>query len=122
VPADVANALYQSSDHLPVVVSLHFPDVSPAPVPVAPLARLDAWPNPFNPTVSLRAELARPAATDLIVYDLRGREVATIWRDRPTATNETVQWQPADLASGVYVARLVVDGRAVALQKLVLTR
>jgi len=119
VPFAVANALYQSSDHLPVTVDLHFPDATAVDEPPRLASTLEAWPNPFNPTVTLAVVAPTGADADLAVYDLAGRRVASLWHG---TGGHTVQWQPHDLASGVYVARLEVDGQPAARTKLVLMK
>jgi hypothetical protein len=63
-----------------------------------------------------------PAKYDLAVYDLQGRRVATLWRNHAPEAGEVVHWQPDDLPSGVYVARLSAGGRTVAMEKLVLMK
>ncbi len=74
-----------------------------------------AVPNPFNPRTTLRFELTAPATVELTVFDLSGRRVATLaLGDRAAGRHEAV-WQGCDEAgrsmpSGVYLARLRVDG------------
>jgi len=85
-------------------------------------------PNPFNP--STRISFAIPAGyrgpVRLGVFDLRGREVATLI-DRELAAGEyTVDWRGLDdsgrkVASGVYLYRLKTDGDQ-ALGKMMLVR
>ncbi|MFO7655299.1 MAG: T9SS type A sorting domain-containing protein [Candidatus Krumholzibacteriia bacterium] len=120
VSAAVAQAIHDATDHLPVFAVLRFPE--PDPVPARPVVTMRAWPNPFNPTASVQVEAADTVVTDLCVYDLTGRLVAEIWRSRTVSGVVTTNWQPTDLPSGVYLARLTVDGRPLAVQKLVLAR
>ena len=72
------------------------------------------FPNPFNPNTSLRYEL--PIATDvvLVVYDILGREVIRLVDEHKEAGYHQVIWQGQDrfgrdLASGVYIYRLVTS-------------
>ena len=122
VTPEVANALHESSDHLPVRVVLSIPSAPVAVAPTLPPASLAAWPNPFNPTVSLRVEQPGAGPTDLVVYDLGGRAVATLWRGHVPTPGEVVTWQPQALPSGVYIVRLLAGGRALAGEKLLLLK
>ena len=72
------------------------------------------FPNPFNPNTSLRYEL--PIATDvvLVVYDILGREVIRLVDEHKEAGYHQVIWQGQDrfgrdLASGVYIYRIVTS-------------
>ena len=70
-----------------------------------------AYPNPFNPSTTLRFALAAPAHARLYVYDLAGRRVRSLVdAELPAAEHEAV-WDGHDdrgtaLPSGVYFARL----------------
>jgi hypothetical protein len=73
--------------------------------------RLEAGPNPFNPTTTLRFSLPEAGPVRLQVVDLAGRRVAVL-RDGPLAAGfHAVTWQPRALASGVYLARLEAGSR-----------
>ncbi|RPJ45343.1 MAG: T9SS C-terminal target domain-containing protein [Candidatus Latescibacterota bacterium] len=69
-------------------------------------------PNPFNPTTTLRFELAEPSAVDLRVYDIGGRLVRTLVdrEQRAIGSHETV-WDGRNdagdaVSSGIYLYRL----------------
>ncbi len=64
------------------------------------------FPNPFNSQI--RIDYSLPIASDvsLNVYDLTGREVATLVNSRQAAGMQSVVWNGSDLPSGVYVIRL----------------
>jgi YVTN family beta-propeller protein len=71
-----------------------------------------AYPNPFNPTTRIRFDIPRPTRAQLVVYDVAGREVATLVDEEKTPGSYTVVWQGQDgrgrtVASGVYFYRLV---------------
>lgn len=94
----------------------------PAPAPVA----LRAWPNPFNPQVTLEFSLATPAHGTLEIYDVAGRRLATVAAGSFAAGENRAVWEGRDesgqaLPSGVYFARLAA-GDARANWKLVLLR
>jgi len=122
VPYEIAEAVYYSSDHVPLVVNLEYEEIVDAPEPPARFATLQAWPNPFNPTLSLRFELANAARVDLDVFDLSGRRVAVLDSGLLDAGRHERTWRAENLPSGVYLARLRVDGELRASEKLVLLR
>ena len=86
-----------------------------------------AEPNPFNPSTTLRFELASPGPAHLIVYDARGRRVRTLAAERFAQPGRyEARWDGLDdngrsVASGVYHARLEVTGR-VFTQRLTLIK
>jgi len=100
------------------ILALDVVTVAPAPVTLLQLA---AYPNPFNPTTTLAFDLPRDGPVRLDVHDLAGRRVARLLDGIRAAGAHRIDWQPAGLASGVYVARLQAAG-VVALRRLVLVR
>lgn len=93
--------------------------------PAVPLA-MRAYPNPFNPSVTVELRLAEPATGTLAIHDLAGRLVRTLISGDLGAGVRHVVWDGRDqtgraLPSGVYLARLATGGRLVT-QKLVLAQ
>lgn len=67
-------------------------------------------PNPFNSGTAISFALRRNTLVRLRVYDTNGRLVATLQEGEMPAGYHTLTWRPsAELATGVYVARLNVD-------------
>jgi hypothetical protein len=79
------------------------------------------YPNPFNPSTTIRFALAQPGQTMLRVFDVLGREVATLVNERMAAGQHGVEWAPTNLPSGVYYCRLEAVGY-VNTQKLVMLK
>jgi len=69
-------------------------------------------PNPFNPRTTIRYELPRAARVQLEIFSLDGGWVTTLVQAEQGPGSHAVDWQPAGLASGVYLYRLQVDGTA----------
>ncbi len=78
-------------------------------------------PNPFNPTTSIAFELADQGFTTLKVYDVLGREVATLLSGALDAGNHVVTFDASRLASGVYIYRLESNGFT-AVKKMVVAK
>jgi len=68
------------------------------------------FPNPFNPTTTFEFALAEAGFTTLKVYDLLGREVATIVEGPMEARWYQVTWNASNIASGVYLYTLTSSG------------
>ena len=79
------------------------------------------YPNPFNPTTTISFSLPSKSFASLKVFDLIGREVATIVSEEMSAGNYTKQWNAAALTSGIYFYRLQ-SGTFTETKKLVLLK
>jgi hypothetical protein len=74
----------------------------------AAVTGLEAWPNPFNPTVSVAFELERTTTGALSVYDVSGRKLVELARGTLDAGRHVVVWNGRDsegraLSSGTYI-------------------
>lgn len=70
------------------------------------------YPNPFNPNTTIRFTIASSAEVRLKVFDLLGREVATLVEAKLHGGSHRVTFDPKDLPSGMYFYRLSVSGAA----------
>ena len=61
------------------------------------------YPNPFNTTTTIRYALPAAAEVELVVYDVMGRKVAVVVRQRQGAGRYEQVFEASELASGVYV-------------------
>lgn len=91
------------------------------------LSALRAQPNPFNPHVELAFSLSRPGRGGVAIHDARGRLVRRLPERALAAGDASFAWDGADgsgrlVESGVYFARLSLNGRAVQTVKMTLAR
>jgi Secretion system C-terminal sorting domain len=68
----------------------------------------ETYPNPFNPSTTLRFGLPTAGDVSLIVYDVLGREITTLVKGTLNAGYHTATWNASSVASGVYFARLTM--------------
>jgi len=80
-----------------------------------------AYPNPFNPTTTLRYELSAASSVSLTVFDIQGREVATLVDGFRDAGSHEVTFDASNLASGVYLYRLEANNFS-AIGKMMLVK
>lgn len=64
------------------------------------------YPNPFNPTTTISFQLSNSGLTTLKVYDMIGREVATLVNGMKDAGDYSVTFDASKLSSGIYFSRL----------------
>ncbi len=83
------------------------------------------YPNPFNPETHIDFDLLAGTDVRLTVYDLLGREVATLLDRRLNAGHHSVTWAGHDqyghsVASGVYFYRLRTESGAFARKMMLM--
>ena len=98
-------------------------DVEENPLNLKPLTfcLYPPYPNPFNNTVFLEMQIPVSGNLRLSVYDITGREVATLVNGHLSLGQHSVVWDADDLSSGVYFVRLET-GDFTQTQKLLLIK
>jgi photosystem II stability/assembly factor-like uncharacterized protein len=84
-------------------------------------ALIGNYPNPFNPSTTIRYALPRSSHVTLTVFNALGQQVATLVQGEQEAGYHEAQFDASDLASGVYLYRLQA-GEFVQVRKLALLR
>ena len=79
------------------------------------------YPNPFNPATTISYSIPKNSIVDLKVFDVSGKEVATLENGERASGTYQVTFDGKLLASGVYYYRLVADD-FVSTKKLVLIK
>jgi len=72
----------------------------------------EAYPNPFNPTTTLSYTLEENGPASLKVFDLSGREVATLVDGMSERGTHRVTFDAGTLPSGVYFYTLQANGQS----------
>jgi hypothetical protein len=67
------------------------------------------YPNPFNPKTVISCQVPTASTVRLVVYDVLGREVATLIDERKAAGTYRVEFDGTNLSSGVYICRMTVE-------------
>jgi hypothetical protein len=79
------------------------------------------YPNPFNPTTTIVYQLPTEDFVTLKVYDITGKEVATLLNGVKAAGTYSVSFNGASLASGVYIYQLKTQSYS-SVKKMLLTK
>ena len=79
------------------------------------------YPNPFNPSTTIRYQLPAEEFVTLKIYDITGREAATLVEGTMPPGSYTVRFDASRLASGMYFYRLLA-GSQVITKKMVLLK
>jgi parallel beta-helix repeat protein len=85
-------------------------------------ALFHCYPNPFNSSVALRFELSEDREIELKIFDISGREVASIVNGQWSMGEHSVVWNAEGMPSGMYFIRLMVGGGQSMVQKVVLMK
>ncbi len=64
------------------------------------------YPNPFNPSTTISYSLPKSGLVQLKIYDMLGREIATLVNEEQTSGDYKVRLNASNLASGVYLYRI----------------
>jgi len=89
-----------------VPIEISSVDVKEEPQPGSDFYLEQNYPNPFNPTTHFEFRIANFGFVSLIVYDVLGKEVATLVNEDKPAGEYEVEFNATGLPSGVYFYQL----------------
>lgn len=80
------------------------------------------YPNPFNPTTSVRYDVASRSHVRLVVYDMLGKQVATLVNREHLPGTYRVSFDASSLSSGVYILSMKAQDGFHAVRRMVVTK
>lgn len=107
-------ALYLVPSRIPYFDKWPGPGLSAAPDDPPGASSLQfqaAYPQPVGMAATLSFALTRPAAVRLELFDIHGRLVTTLLKERRNAGTHNIRLDTKTLASGTYFARLRAGGQ-----------
>ncbi len=93
--------------------------VEEKPSRISNTALLQNYPNPFNPSTTIRYKIMEAGRVRLLVYDILGNELALLIDAMKGSGEYQVEFDASGFAGGIYFCRLTVDGKLVAVNKLI---
>ncbi len=79
------------------------------------------YPNPFNPSTIIKYQIPKASLVMLKIYDILGREVASLVNERQDAGNYKVDFNAEKLSSGIYFYKMTA-GSFTKVKKLLLLK
>jgi hypothetical protein len=64
------------------------------------------YPNPFNPVTKIKFDTPNSAYTNIVIYDVTGREIKTLINQNISAGRYEIEFDASGLSSGVYFYRI----------------
>ncbi len=83
-----------------------------ANLPVSDFSLYQNYPNPFNPTTNIMFSIGSAQHVSLKVFDMLGKEIKVLLDEEISAGNFIINFDGSELASGVYLCKLVAGNRA----------
>ncbi len=83
---------------------------------------LQNYPNPFNPGTTIPFNLNKRSRVTIDVFDMLGRQAAALLDEVRDAGQHSVQFDASNLAGGMYMCRMQIDGRQTLTQKMMLMK
>jgi len=79
------------------------------------------YPNPFNPATTINYQMPQSGKVKLVVYDIMGREIATLVDEHQSAGRHQVKFNTKNITSGVYLYT-IRSGKYVNTKKMLLLK
>ena len=96
----------------------------PATAPVSklgmssPEAMMQVGQNPFKDETTLDYHISQDAHVDIIIYDIAGKIVKVLQNQDLPAGQYNLKWRANDVGTGMYIARILIDGQPIQAVKL----
>ncbi len=79
------------------------------------------YPNPFNPTTIISYSIPKESHVSLIIYDMLGRNVATLVNERQSEGSYKVNFDASQLSAGIYFYKINA-GEFTSIKKMLLLK
>lgn len=89
--------------------TINYSDVVETNITVDKYSLGQNFPNPFNPSTTIRYEIKDAGQVQLRVYDILGNEVSVLVDDYQNVGIHYVKLDASNLASGLYIYKLIVN-------------
>ena len=88
---------------------------------------LGNYPNPFNPTTTIKFSLVEDSNLELSIYNAKGKKVKQFLSDQLSAGQHSIIWNGDDemgnpVSSGVYFYKLIMNGKIESVKKCLLLK
>jgi hypothetical protein len=88
---------------------------------------INNYPNPFNPSTTISFSLNADADINLTIYNTKGQKIKTLADNKFDVGNHSIIWignNDADqpVSSGIYLYKLNIDGKTVAINRCLLMK
>jgi hypothetical protein len=83
------------------------------------------YPNPFNPSTTIQYRIPTSSKVTIKIYNLLGQNIATLVNEQKQAGSYSVEWNAANVPSGVYFYRteaVTANTRFVDVKKMILLK
>jgi hypothetical protein len=82
--------------------------------------RIDIMPNPFSNKTSISCSLSERSKVQLALYDILGNKVREIYNQEMPEGETRIEFRSDNLHPGIYLARMIIDGRPAITKRIVL--
>ena len=85
------------------------------------------FPNPFNPTTTIKYDLNKSAFVQIEIYNIKGQKINSLVNQFQDAGHKSIVWngtnsQNNKISSGFYFYRLVLNGKAHSMKKCIILK
>ena len=109
-----AGTIYTGND----LRTMNDPSVSNKVLGMSQAAMMKSGQNPFTNETTLDYHISQDAHVSVVIYDITGKMVKILEDQDLPAGDYQAKWQANEVTSGIYIARILVDGQPVQSIKL----
>lgn len=103
ITKDEVNSIYEAGSNGKCKTTTDINDEQQIPKKIE---LMQSYPNPFNPSTTIRYNLSKAGFVKLTVYDILGREVKVLVNEDQNPGQHNITFNADNLASGIYIYTL----------------